>query len=301
MVSLLFLKGRKALLPRDRTERGVFQVDEKYRREQTEAGGVNIIVCIKQVPGSSNVKVDEKTGLLVRSAKGNKLNPYDLYAIETALTLREKTGGTVTAVSMGPPQAGEALSECIWMGCDAGCLLSDRAFGGADVLATSYTISCGIKKIGNYDLILCGKQTTDGDTAQVGAEMAEHLGIPHLSNVISVMELGDKTVTVKALQENMIVTEELELPCLLCMDAEVNTPRLPSYKRRKAMTGTEISVLSLSDLADRDPGHYGLKGSPTQVQKIFPPEKKTDRVMVRGESGELAEKMADLLRDKKFI
>ena len=143
---------------------------------------MNILVCVKQVPGSSNVKVDEKTGLLIRSAKGNKLNPYDLFALETALTLREAAGGTVMAVSMGPPQAREALEECVHMGCDGGVLLSDRAFGGADVLATSYTISQGIRRIGPFDLILCGKQTTDGDTAQVGAELAEHLHIPHLSN-----------------------------------------------------------------------------------------------------------------------
>ena len=262
---------------------------------------MNILVCIKQVPGSSNVKVDEKTGLLIRSSKGNKLNPYDLFALETALQLREKTGGTVTAITMGPPQAREALEECLWMGCDKGYLISDRAFGGADVLATSYTISQGLRKAGKFDLILCGKQTTDGDTAQVGAEIAEHLSIPHLSNVTSVTELTEDAVTVTALQENMIVTEEIQLPCLICTDAEINTPRLPSYKRRKAMDGTEISVLTFADLEDRDPNHYGLKGSPTQVQKVFPPEKKTDRIMLNGTGKELAEKLCTLLKEKKFI
>ena len=237
---------------------------------------MNILVCVKQVPGSSNVKVDEKTGLLIRSAKGNKLNPYDLFALETALKLREAAGGTVMAVSMGPPQAREALEECVHMGCDGGVLLSDRAFGGADVLATSYTISQGIRRIGPFDLILCGKQTTDGDTAQVGAELAEHLHIPHLSNVTAITALDEVSVTVTALQENMIVTERLELPCLLCTDADINTPRLPSYKRRKAMSPDSIRVLTFADFEDKNPTHYGLKGSPTQVQKIFPPEKKTD-------------------------
>lgn len=262
---------------------------------------MNILVCVKQVPGSSNVKVDEKTGLLIRSAKGNKLNPYDLFALETALKLREAAGGTVTAVSMGPPQAREALEECVQMGCDGGVLFSDRIFGGADVLATSYTISQGIRQVGPFDLILCGKQTTDGDTAQVGAELAEHLHIPHLSNVTGITAMDDKSVTVTALQENMIVTERLLLPCLLCTDADINTPRLPSYKRRKAMALDSVRVLSFPDFEDRDPAHYGLKGSPTQVQRIFPPEKKTDREMFTGSSDELADAMVDLLKSKKFI
>ncbi len=262
---------------------------------------MNILVCVKQVPGSSNVKVDEKTGLLIRSAKGNKLNPYDLFALETALQLREEAGGTVTAVSMGPPQAKEALAECMHMGCDAGVLFSDRVFGGADVLATSYTISQGIRRIGPFDLILCGKQTTDGDTAQVGAELAEHLHIPHLSNVTAITALDETSVTVTALQENMIVTERLELPCLLCTDADINTPRLPSYKRRKAMSPDSVRVLTFADLEDKNPAHYGLKGSPTQVQKIFPPEKKTDREMFAGASDELADTLLTLLKNKKFI
>ena len=187
------------------------------------------------------------------------------------------------------------------MGCDGGVLLSDRAFGGADVLATSYTLSQGIRKIGPFDLILCGKQTTDGDTAQVGAELAEHLHIPHLSNVTAVTALEQESVTVTALQENRIVTERLLLPCLLCTDADINTPRLPSYKRRKAMAPDSIRVLTFADFEDKDPAHYGLKGSPTQVQRIFPPEKKTDREMFTGPSDELADALLTLLKNRKFI
>ncbi len=187
------------------------------------------------------------------------------------------------------------------MGCDGGVLLSDRAFGGADVLATSYTLSQGIRKIGPFDLILCGKQTTDGDTAQVGAELAEHLHIPHLSNVTAVTALEQESVTVTALQENRIVTERLRLPCLLCTDADINTPRLPSYKRRKAMAPDSIRVLTFADFEDKNPAHYGLKGSPTQVQRIFPPEKKTDREMFTGPSDELADALLALLKNKKFI
>ena len=262
---------------------------------------MNILVCVKQVPGSSNVKVDEKTGLLIRPKKGNKLNPYDLFAIEAALTLKEKAGGCVNVLTMGPPQAKDALEECIWMGCDEAYLITDRAFGGADVLATSYTISQGIRKAGDVDLIICGKQTTDGDTAQVGAETAEHLGIPHLSNVTHITDVSDTYVTVTANQENMIIKEKIKLPCLISMDSEVNTPRLPSYRRKLASSEECVKILTLNDFEDTDPGHYGLKGSPTQVQKVFPPDKSTSRVLEEGRPEELSDKLHSLLADRKFI
>lgn len=262
---------------------------------------LKILVCVKQVPGSSNVKVDEKTGLLIRPALGNKLNPYDLFAIEEGLLLKEANDACLKALIMGPPQARSALNECIWMGCDAGILVTDRAFGGADCLATSYTLSQAIAREGMPDLILCGKQTTDGDTAQVGAELAEHLGIPHLANVIRILSLGDGFVLVKAMQDDLVITERLEMPCLLCLDSDINTPRLPSYRRKKETGDAGITVLTLTDFDDRDPGHYGLKGSPTQVQKIFPPEKNPNRIIFRGEAAELAIKLRDLLAEKKFI
>ena len=262
---------------------------------------MNILVCVKQVPGSSNVKVDEKTGLLIRPKKGNKLNPYDLYAIEAALVLKEQYGGSVKVLTMGPPQAKDVLEECLWMGCDEAFLITDRAFGGADVLATSYTISQGIRKAGNVDLIICGKQTTDGDTAQVGAETAEHLGIPHLSNVTEIVAVEKDSIVVEANQEKMIVKQRIKLPCLICMDSEVNTPRLPSYIRKKATDESLVRSLTLADLEDRNPEHYGLKGSPTQVQKVFPPEKSSSRVLENGSSAELADKLNRLLSDWNFI
>lgn len=262
---------------------------------------MNILVCVKQVPGSNNVKVDEKTGLLIRPRKGNKLNPYDLFAIEQALSLKDSMGAHVDVISMGPPQAKDALMECLWMGADGGYLISDRVFGGADVLATSYTISQGIRKAGKADLILCGKQTTDGDTAQVGAEIAEALDIPHVSNVVRITELDEASVTVVANQENLVVTERLQLPCLLSFESEVNTPRLPSYRRKKATGEDVIKVLTFSDFLDQDPTHYGLKGSPTQVQKVFPPEKSSGRIVKEGSSDELSSDILCLLKNKKFI
>ncbi|WP_320128666.1 electron transfer flavoprotein subunit beta/FixA family protein [uncultured Sphaerochaeta sp.] len=261
---------------------------------------INIIVCVKQVPGTSNVKVDEKTGVLVRPKMGNKMNPNDLFAIEMALRLKEELMGTVTALTMGPPQAVQSIEEAVAMGCDHGIILSDRAFGGADVLSTSYTLSQGISKVGRYDIVICGKQTTDGDTAQVGAELAEHLGIPHLANVSSIGKVKEGKVHVTAFQENLIVEETLTLPCLLAVDSEVNTPRLPSFKRMKQNTEKPV-IFALSDLPDNEVCHYGLKGSPTQVEKIFPPEKNVKNVMFKGTGTENAVKLAALLFEKKYI
>ena len=149
---------------------------------------MKILVCVKQVPGSNNVEVDPVTGVLKRSGIPSKINPYDLYGIETALSLTERFGGSVESITMGPPQAKTVIQETVCMGVRSGTVLTDRKFAGADVLATAYTLSQGIRKCGQFDLIICGKQTTDGDTAQVGAEVAEYLEIPNISNVLSVDE-----------------------------------------------------------------------------------------------------------------
>ena len=149
---------------------------------------MKILVCVKQVPGSSNVEVDPVTGVLKRSGIASKCNPYDLYAIEAALTVAERFGGTVEALTMGPPQAKAVIQETVCMGAQKGTVLTDRKFAGADVLATAYTLSQGVRKCGEFDLIICGKQTTDGDTAQVGAEVAEYLDIPNVSNVLSIQD-----------------------------------------------------------------------------------------------------------------
>ncbi|MCJ7688761.1 MAG: electron transfer flavoprotein subunit beta/FixA family protein, partial [Clostridiaceae bacterium] len=155
---------------------------------------MEILVCIKQVPGTSNVEVDPVTGVLKRDGIDSKMNPFDLFALETALKIKEQEGGVIKVITMGPPQAKDVIREAYMMGADEGALVSDRKFAGADVLATSYTLSQGVKKMGGFDLILCGKQTTDGDTAQVGPEMAEYLGIPHIANVLKIEEIKEKSV-----------------------------------------------------------------------------------------------------------
>ncbi|SHO42910.1 electron transfer flavoprotein subunit beta/FixA family protein [Anaerocolumna xylanovorans] len=261
---------------------------------------MNILVCIKQVPDSNKVEVDPVTGVLKRNGVESKMNPYDLYAIETALRIKEKLGGSITALTMGPNQAAGVIREAFAMGVDHGVLISDRKFGGADVLATSYTISQGIKKSGTYDLILCGKQTTDGDTAQVGPEVAEWLGIPSLSNVSKVTELKAGSMVVEMDMTHEIEIAEIEYPCLLAVDKDIFIPRLPSFVKKQETKDREIRVITLADLEDREEKHYGLNGSPTQVQRIFPPEVNNHREVWNGEGSELTGRLLSKLKELKF-
>ena len=262
---------------------------------------MNILVCVKQVPGSSNVEVDPVTGVLKRDGVDSKMNPYDLYAIEVALTLVEKYGGRVDAITMGPPQAKSVILEAMYMGADGGAILSDRRFAGADVLATAYTLSQGIRKSGEYDIILCGKQTTDGDTAQVGAEVSEFLGLPNVSNVLSVDEIKDGEVYLTASLDEKNIKMAIRMPCLISVDGDINSPRLPSYRRKKAISEDAIRTYTFADFLDQDANHYGLNGSATQVERIFPPEKNTEKKSFVGSAGEQAESLVSLLVSKKMI
>lgn len=262
---------------------------------------MNILVCIKQVPGSSNVEVDPVTGVLKRDGVKSKLNPYDLYGLETAVALTEKYGGSVETITMGPPQAKSIIVESICMGAVRGTVLSDRKFAGADVLATAYTISQGIKKSGNYDLIICGKQTTDGDTAQVGAEVAEYLGIPNVSNVLSVDNVTEDKIFVTASLDEKIVKMEIALPCLISVDGDINSPRLPSYRVKQTVTDDMVKFISFADFEDQNEKHYGLSGSATQVERIFPPEKNTEKSSIEGDSEQQASGLFDLIKNRKII
>lgn len=262
---------------------------------------MDILVCIKQVPGTSKVEVDPVTGVLLRNGIDSKMNPYDLYALETALKIREQVGGTVKVISMGPPQAMEVIREAYMMGADDGLLLSDRKFGGADVLATAYTLSQGIRRMGNVDLIICGKQTTDGDTAQVGPEIAEYLGMPHIANVLKIDEIKDNSVIVEMDMPNTIELAEVKFPCLLTVEKDIYQPRLPSYRKKLATKDRKIEMLSFKDLEDQDVNHYGLNGSATQVERIFPPAVNTDKEMWNGTGEELGDKLTSKLKEMKFI
>lgn len=262
---------------------------------------MDILVCIKQVPGTAKVEVDSITGVLKRDGIDSKMNPYDLYALETALKIKEHTGGVIKVISMGPPQAKEVIKEAFTMGADEGMLLSDRKFAGADVLATSYTLSQGVRKMGNVDLIICGKQTTDGDTAQVGPEMAECLGIPHVANVRKIVDLKEKSIIVEMDMPNTIEIAEIKFPCLITVEKDIFQPRLPSYRRKLQTKDKEIEMVGFKDFDDQNEKRYGLNGSPTQVERIFPPAVNTDREMWNGNSEELTNKIASKLKSLKFV
>lgn len=262
---------------------------------------MNILVCIKQVPGSNKVDVDAKTGVLKRDGVESKMNPYDLFALETAFRIRETRGGKVTVLTMGPPQAEAVIREAFMMGADDGALISDRKFGGADVLATSYTISQAIRKLGSFDLILCGKQTTDGDTAQVGPEVAEYLDVPHVANVLRIVELKEDAVILDMDMPHTVEMVEVLYPCLLTVEKDIFMPRLPSYRRKLETSAWPVKTLTFADFEDQDVMKYGLNGSPTQVERIFPPAVNAQREMLRGEAEELAAEVSTKLVHLKLI
>lgn len=259
---------------------------------------MNIFVCIKQVPATNKVQVDEKTGVLKRSGVAGKMNPYDLYALETALRLREKHGGTVTVGTMGPPQAQAIIREAYMMGADEGYVFSDRRLGGADVLATGYTLSQAIRSVGDFDLILCGKQTTDGDTAQVGPAIAEYLGIPHAAWVSRLEVRGDGVDAEQQLQD-VVETVHMPFPCLVTVEQDIFMPRLPSLKKAREIGDKPVHVQGLESFLDQDESHYGLTGSATQVERIFPPQDDTEHEV--WEDGNSAEKLKAVLKRWKFI
>lgn len=263
---------------------------------------MNIITLIKQVPDTTEVQVDPKTGSLIREGNNVKMNPFDLYGIETAMQIQKMHKDVnVVSLTMGPPSAVKVLKESLSMGCDDSYLVTDRRFAGADVLATSYTLSQVIKSIGDCDIVICGKQTTDGDTAQVGPEVAEFLGIPHVPYVKDIIKVSEDKIQVMTSYEDYDQVVEVKLPCLLTVDKDIYVPRLPSYLRHKKFKDHKIKILTLSDLEDKNPEHYGLSGSPTQVDEIFPPIKTSESEMVTGNPDVVAKKFIDILKESKFL
>ncbi len=263
---------------------------------------MKIVVCIKQVPDTQKVKIDEKTGVMIRDGIESKMNPFDLYALETALKIKEKLNAKITVITMGPPNAKAVIQEAFALGVDEGYLMTDRKFAGADVLATSYTLSEGIKAISDgYDLIICGKQTTDGDTAQVGPAIAEHLGIPHVSWVTKIIDVSNDDITFVEDMLDDIAQAKMAYPCLITVDKDISQPRLPSYRLKKQAIDKQIKIITLADLSDQDPDNYGLSGSPTQVERIFEPssEHKVERYEQDAETN--AHKIYQKLVELKYV
>ena len=262
---------------------------------------MKILVCMKQVPAGTKVDIDPETGAMKRLSGETRTNPYDLFALEAALQLREKVGGSVTVLTMGPPQAEEMMRDAYTMGADDAVILSDRKFAGADVLATSYALSQGITAIGDIDLIICGKQTTDGDTAQVGPAIAEHLGIPHAAWVSEIVDADSESIQVKQDLVSVSQTSKIPYPCLITVDKDMCVPRLPSYLLQKQSKDRQVKIMTFEDMADQNLSKYGLVGSPTAVEKMFAPPEVEKQVYFDGDAKEKTKQLFDVLVNKKVI
>jgi electron transfer flavoprotein beta subunit len=261
---------------------------------------MNFIVCIKQVPGTTEVKIDPRTNTLIREGVESIVNPFDAYAIEEGLRLKERMGGKVTVISMGPPQAELALREALSMGCDEAVLLTDAAFAGSDTLATSYTLACGIRKIGEFDLVICGKQAIDGDTAQVGPGIAEKLEIPAVTYVKKIEDIDKAYIIVERMMEEGYEVIEMGLPALITVVKEINEPRLPSLKGMIRAKKAKIHMWNASDIAC-EKIRIGQSGSPTIVNKIFTPPPRKGGEMIRGDPEEQIRKLVEKLCEAKVI
>jgi electron transfer flavoprotein beta subunit len=261
---------------------------------------VNIVVCIKQVPGTTQVKINPETGTLIRDGVEAVVNPFDEYAIEEALRIKEKTGATVKIITMGPPQAETALRSAIAMGADEAILVTDRQFAGSDTWATSYTLSSAIRTLGKTDLIICGKQAIDGDTAQVGPGIAEMLDIPFVAWVRKVEEITDSSIRVERLMEQGYDVVEMPLPGLITVVKEINTPRMASLKGKMKAKSATITKITAAEMTV-DPNRLGLKGSPTQVFRSFVPERKSGGEKISGEVPELVAKIKSTILDLEII
>jgi electron transfer flavoprotein beta subunit len=267
---------------------------------------MNILVCVKQVPDTTEIKIDPVKNTLIRDGVPSILNPFDGYALEAAARIKDKNPeANLVVVSMGPPQAVAVLKECLSIAADKAYLVSGRAFGGSDTLATSYILTNAIKAIeaqeGKFDLIFCGKQAIDGDTAQVGPEIAEHLGYPQVTYGLEA-EVDGEIVKVKKETEAGAEIIAAQMPAVVTFTKPAWEPRFPNMKRKLAANRAQIPTLSEADLPEIDLAHAGLKGSPTKVKKTFVPQKKTGGVKIQEESGEeSAKKLFALLSEASMI
>jgi len=256
---------------------------------------MNIIVCVKQVPDTSEVRIDPVTNNLVRDGVKSIVNPFDTYAIEEGVRLKEKFGGKVIVLTMGPPQAEAVLREAVSLGCDEAVLVSDRGFAGSDTLATSYTLSKAVEKIKDYDVIICGKQAIDGDTAQVGPGMAATLDISQITYVRKIEEIKDGYITAERATEEGYEVVQTKLPCLITVVKEINNPRIPSLKGKMKAKNVAIQVWKAADIGAEE-NRIGLKGSPTWVLSIFTPPPKSKGKIFEGDPQKAVDQLVDALK-----
>ena len=262
---------------------------------------MKIVVCIKQVPDTSEVKLDPKTNTLIRDGVPSIINPDDKSGIEAALRIKEQVGGTVTVVCMGPPQADFAIREALAMGCDDGVLISGREFGGSDTLATSTIIAAGLKTL-DYDLIITGRQAIDGDTAQVGPQIAEHLGLPQVSYAEDIQVESENSIIVKRQYEDRYQKVRIKTPCVITALTELAEPRYMSVSGTVDAYAKEIKVLGFEELKDKlNPEHIGLKGSPTNVVQSFTKQAKGAGTVLKDASADEAVKAIIAKLEEKYI
>ncbi|HUX13340.1 MAG TPA: electron transfer flavoprotein subunit beta/FixA family protein [Spirochaetia bacterium] len=265
---------------------------------------MNIAIPIKQVPETSNVKMDPETGTMIRDGVGTVVNPLDLYAIEVGIRLKERFGGRITVLSMGPRMALSAIREALAMGCDDGILVSDRKFAGSDTWATSYTLAQAIRKAGNFDLVLCGERATDGDTGQVGPGIAAWMDLPLATYVSRIDEIDAKSLIVERLVEEGYQKLRLPIPALLTVVKEIAAPRLPTLGGKKRAKLAEIPTFTAENM-QLDESCIGLNGSPTRVVKIQHPKVAREGVIVRAADDEsidaAIENLVEFLRGKKIL
>ncbi|MFW6150026.1 MAG: electron transfer flavoprotein subunit beta/FixA family protein [Chloroflexota bacterium] len=261
-----------------------------------------IVVPIKQVPDMERVRFDQEKGTVDRSSAPGEINPFDLNAIEAAVQIKEKIGGSITAVSMGPPQAESSLRDALSRGVDRAVLLVDRAFAGADTWATSYTLAVAIKRLGQYDLIICGEKTVDGDTGQVGPSIAEWLGIPHVAYVSQIREVRDKLKVLSDMERERYVME-LGFPVLITVTKDLNVPRLASFSDKMKARKAQIEQWGADELsADADPTKFGLKGSPTRLNRVIvPSEEGRKGEIFRGAPQETVGDLVDVLSQNGLL
>ncbi len=256
---------------------------------------MKIVVCLKQVPDAKEVRLDPETNTLAREGVDSIMNPYDQHALEEGVRLREAHGGEVVALTMGPPQAEDILRQAIACGADSGVLVSDRAFAGADTWATSYTLEKAIKHIGGADLVLCGKQAIDGDTAQVGPGIATRMNVPFVTCIQKVREADEKGLVVERMMDDGFDVVRAPFPVVVTVVKDINEPRVPSLKGKMKAKKAQIQMLSAEDI-NAESQCIGLNGSPTQVAKVFPPPPRSEKAILTGSLDEQIEQLVEKLK-----
>lgn len=256
---------------------------------------MKIVVCVKQVPDAKDVRLDPRTNTLAREGVQSIMNPYDQHAVEEAVRLKELLGGEVSVLTMGPPQAEEVLRQAVACGADQAVLVSDRAFAGADTWATSYTLAKAVRAMGRFDLVVCGKQAIDGDTAQVGPGLASQLAIPYVTCVQKVRQATETGLVAERMMDDGYDVVAVDYPVLLTVVKDINQPRVPSLKGKMRAKKVEIRRLTAADI-DAEPGCIGLPGSPTQVVRVFPPEVRGHRAIFTGSLDEQIDQLLDSLK-----